>query len=393
MPKVASFLRTSSTRTSALLGAPDNFDFLSVLRNAVSIKCAIAFGHVGGWSKIDAALRESSAKSIELLLGQAFFQTEPDLLDIFRELERTNESFRGRLAPVRPTFHPKVWVIETSATTHVIVGSANLSRGGFVENTECSAYLSDQDSVASISGWFSELWDQSFPLTSELCRAYRARYDITDALRSALKRAIDDASDELEMTQFAWRRTEAIEEARRYFKTSAGLEAAQLRLQALDRIRRCLKPPTFEFTKADWLEFLRIPEFGSLKRIDRDTANHIPKIRKAFLHLANESIPLATRINDVVPLCSRYHVDNIGKNIVTKLMAMLRPKERPVYNERVENTLIAFGYPLGGSKTFGQQYEAFCRDIQSFAKGCGFSEVLSIDSFFEYYSRKRMKKR
>jgi hypothetical protein len=381
--------KTSSKAKSVLFGAPDGFDLLSALSNAVSIKCAIAFGHMSGWKKIEAALSGSSANSINILLGQAFFQTEPDLLDHLGERELNKKSFQGRLAPVKPTFHPKVWVIETSATTHVIIGSANLSHGGFIENTECSAYIDDRKVAEYITKWFHVLWDESSPLAPDLCQIYRKQYDKTKAQRSALRKAIEDATQELERVQLEWRRKEAIEEARLYFKTTEGKEASEDRRQAMDRIRKCLKPPTFEFTKADWLEFLGIAEFGDLKRIDRDTAKHLSQIRRAFLHLADEGIPLATRIDEVVPLGSKYHVHKIGQNIVTKVMAMLNPKERPVYNERVEKTLIAFGYPLGGSKTFGEQYEAFCLEVQSFVKECGLSEVLSIDSFFEYYSRKK----
>lgn len=388
------FLRkTQSNSSSVLFGAPDEFDFLSALRSAVSIKCAIAFGHMSGWARIHAALSSSPARSIEILLGQAFFQTEPELLDHLREREQNKGSFQGRLAPVKPIFHPKVWVIETSETTHVIVGSANLSNGGFIENTECSAYINDRTVAESINGWFCRRWEESSPLTLDLCRIYRRQHEKTKAQRSALKKAIEAATEELEVAQLEWKRSEAIEAARLYFKTPTGMAASEERREAMDRIRKCLRPRTFEFTKADWLEFLEIKEFGDLKRIKRDTAKSLPQIRRAFLHLADERIPLAKRINEVVPLGGKYHVKNVGKNIVTKVMAMLHPEKWPVYNERVEKTLIAFGYPLATSETFGEQYDAFCREVQSFVKECGFTEILSIDSFFEYYSRKHEKKK
>ena len=169
---------------SVLIGAPDTFDFLAALREAVSIKAAVAFGHMKGWREIKKAIHASSANSIKILVGQAFFQTEPDLLDRLYAEEQKKVFFRGRLAPPKPTFHPKVWIIDTPTCTHLIVGSANLSYGGFVENTECSAYLCDQSYAESLTAWFDALWKVSSPLTPALCRKYREQYDKTSLPRS-----------------------------------------------------------------------------------------------------------------------------------------------------------------------------------------------------------------
>ena len=134
MAQAISFLKASPKGKSVLAGAPGAFDFLSAVREAQTIKCALAFGHMSGWHEINAALNASSAKSVAILLGQAFFQTEPDLLDRLTERQQDRKGFQGRLAPAKPTFHPKVWLLETSSATHAIVGSANLSRGGFIDN-------------------------------------------------------------------------------------------------------------------------------------------------------------------------------------------------------------------------------------------------------------------
>ena len=66
---------------------------------------------------------------------------------------------------------------------------------------------------------------------------------------------------------------------------------------------------------------------------------------------------------------------------------MLHPKELAVYNERVKEALIAFGYPLEGLKIDGEDYRNYCREIRLFAKECELSDVLSVDPFFEHYSR------
>jgi hypothetical protein len=124
-----------------------------------------------------------------------------------------------------------------------------------------------------------------------------------------------------------------------------------------------------------------------MKRIRRDTDQYLPQVKKAFLYLADESTPLAARVDAVVPDRGRYHVPGVGMNIATKVLAMLNPKQRAVYNERVAKTLRAFGYDTNQGATEGALYAQFCSDMKAFVKDCGRSEMLSIDSFFEDYSR------
>ena len=71
------FLGDGSTDRSVIFGAPSDFDFLKTLGTANEIRIAAAFGHMSGWKEIEDALLRSSAQRVRLLLGQAFFQTEP----------------------------------------------------------------------------------------------------------------------------------------------------------------------------------------------------------------------------------------------------------------------------------------------------------------------------
>jgi HKD family nuclease len=383
--KAQSFLKGGSPDRSVVIGAPTGFDFLASLRDAISIKAAIAFGHMSGWNQVSKALANSHAQCIQILLGQSFLQTEPDVLEALCKLE--SPCFHGKLAPAQPTFHPKVWIVESRNTSFVIVGSANLSYGGFADNRECSAYLSNKEAVNSLKSWFTSTWKESAQLKQELCDAYRERYCKTVEARNCAKIAIKQASDELTALQTAWRRGEAIAQASTYFKTAGGNDSGKRRIAAMAAIKKCLNPPSFAFSKNDWHNFLKIHEFGSMKRIRRDTDQYLPQVKKAFLYLADESTPLAARVDAVVPDRGRYHVPGVGMNIATKVLAMLNPKQRAVYNERVAKTLRAFGYDTNQGATEGALYAQFCSDMKAFVKDCGRSEMLSIDSFFEDYSR------
>jgi hypothetical protein len=145
------FLKKGSADRSAIVGATSRFDFLAVLKNASNIRIAVAFGHISGWSEIEDALVHSSAQMVRVLLGQAFFQTEPKLLLRLKDLQKSSQSprFEVKLASAGSTFHPKVWIISHPKTPVGVVGSGNLSLGGLCENVECGILTASTDHVTA----------------------------------------------------------------------------------------------------------------------------------------------------------------------------------------------------------------------------------------------------
>ena len=82
----------------------------------------------------------------------------------------------------------------------------------------------------------------------------------------------------------------------------------------------------------------------------------------------------------------------MGRNVVTKVLAMLEPQKRPVYNEAVGQALESFGYRIDQRKSPGEQYDDYCREMRDFVLRCGRMEMLSIDAFFEHYFHGKIKK-
>jgi len=136
-PSLLPLLDKGALDRSVIGGAPEGFHLLSTLRNASAVRIAMAFGHLSGWEEIEEHLRGSHASRIRVLFGQAFYQTEPQVLLRIRKLQEDGEPFEVKLASAVGTFHPKVWVIDGNGTACCIVGSANLSRSGLLLNVEC----------------------------------------------------------------------------------------------------------------------------------------------------------------------------------------------------------------------------------------------------------------
>ncbi len=72
------------------------------------------------------------------------------------------------------TLHSKAYVFEYENSSDkgcAIVGSSNLSLGGFSGNTELNIVLRDPDDINNIINWFDKLWDEASDFSDKLMKA------------------------------------------------------------------------------------------------------------------------------------------------------------------------------------------------------------------------------
>jgi hypothetical protein len=101
---VVPLLEDGANDLSVIAGASEEFDLRSLLKSATAVRIAMAFGHESGWKEIEEDLRHSSAGAVHILLGQAFFRTEPPLLLKIKHLQETSHApkFEVKLASAQP---------------------------------------------------------------------------------------------------------------------------------------------------------------------------------------------------------------------------------------------------------------------------------------------------
>ena len=154
---------------------------LSLVKIASSLNCISAFASESGLELIYEALEARLKKglSARFVLGIDFYQTDPnvlyDLLDLSDEYENL-ELFMGN-AESRTVLHPKMYAIEdTHGHSRVMLGSANLTRGGLAGNHELSTILTADgpDLFESVSQVVDQLIESNEVVvaTSELIDAY-----------------------------------------------------------------------------------------------------------------------------------------------------------------------------------------------------------------------------
>src|SRR5580658_8471103 len=149
-----------------VVGLPDRFHLKQELQSAKSIKLATAFAHWSGWKHLLPHVKKT-AGTVKLLTGLSFCQTEPRVLSDWCERSQDGRVQARLFTQKGMTFHPKVLLVNNSQTSFVVVGSGNLSNGGFLRNIECGLYSDDQSVFSTLDTWFGSLFSDD-SLTKQL---------------------------------------------------------------------------------------------------------------------------------------------------------------------------------------------------------------------------------
>lgn len=336
------------------------------------MRIAIAFGHCSGWREVKDALLNSSARKIRILLGQNFYQTEPELLKQLEQLPQPK--WETRLATNDQTFHPKVWIVRSRMRSFCVVGSGNLSEGGLCRNVECGIYTNE---IASFEKWFDEIWDDT-ELLSRTLPSYTQGYKKVSAARRALKKKIEQVNREQ-----TWNLGEALKEAKTFWKSSEGKRKVKAWSDAISKMRECLDYPEFKFDADAWRKFLNIPEFGNIRQgYNEDHLQNLKKIRY-YLRQTHSS-------HSAEALAPLLKIRGIGPNTATKLLVVCHPKQFIAIAEKgpVVAALRQFGLSLPKGPIRLEEYRQLLRDLrplESLAEKFGFDAAPALDAFL--YSR------
>lgn len=139
--------------------------FEEQLRTAARVDLATAWMSFGGAFSALHGFAMAKPGSLRAIVGTAGTASHPRALRLIRQAAQL------RLPVATPLFHPKLIVFHRPGGTVVWVGSANLTRCGFEQNTEIVAELADSDGEAR--AWFDAAWDA----LDEDCGAYLDRYE------------------------------------------------------------------------------------------------------------------------------------------------------------------------------------------------------------------------
>jgi len=143
--------------TAVVIGLPPAFDLSASIGDSLQVRLATAFAHWSGWEMIARSVRNSRA-ALRLLTGLDFCQTEPEVLKDWLKLGEEKGALARLYIGQAATFHPKVLIVSSHTKRFAIVGSGNLSAGGFRDNVECSVFIDHEAILDELEAWFDGIF-------------------------------------------------------------------------------------------------------------------------------------------------------------------------------------------------------------------------------------------
>jgi len=144
----------------------------------------------GNHASID-VLYEQRNKILKSVVGLHFYQTSPNFIEKFLETEEIQYNKRM----TTDVFHPKVYLFyNNDSEWTALVGSSNLTGGGFGRNMECNVLMTSTEESTNV---FSDLiktihgcWSKSEPM-GDFFKQYRQLYDESKTRLQPLKKPLN----------------------------------------------------------------------------------------------------------------------------------------------------------------------------------------------------------
>ena len=370
-----------------VIGAPKSFDLLNELAAATSIRLAVAFAHESGWKILKPSLDQSKA-SLFLLAGGSFFHTEPLVLRAWMDLERTEAKLylaKGL------TFHPKVLIVD-GPRPFAIVGSGNLSRGGLETNIECGVYLTVSAQLIELRAWFDRVFVNAKPVATVIDdyeRNWNVLREKSQELTKKQKELEAALIDTAEATMARW--NDAVNSAEKFRNETEFMSRYNGRVEAGKVIQKCLHFPDFNFSHVEWKQFYAVQELGHLIAIPRDRIfKERTRLQNGFKQLISSG-GSERILESLLSENGRFHINGLGLNTISKVLAIHAPDRFAVYNTPVEKTLRSFGYTPPSGVTKAGKYLAYNRMMDRFKEVTGLRDAYALDVFFYHYAQELKK--
>ncbi len=124
-------------------------------------------------------LYENKSKIKKSAIGTHFYQTHPDVLEIFIDFNQVHFVLQPS-----GVFHPKAYLFQSKDSWDIILGSANMTHGAFTRNQEMTLHLSSRKNdnfdnlVSDIKKTIHAMWSSGEKMTSKKFENYKSMHNI-----------------------------------------------------------------------------------------------------------------------------------------------------------------------------------------------------------------------
>lgn len=374
-------------------------EIIGLLADAQHLECMVAFAKVSVGETFLKPLKQAIDRGMtaRVAIGLSLFVTDPAILSELLGLEKLFPTkLELYLSNTEDTFHPKIYAVREPSGHRVIVGSANMTAGGFSNNYEASLVVDDRDGalMSSVEDYFGSLIEDGSLTRATKLRIdkYAKLYAVHEAWRRMANRRADKVGrGELISLDVLIDRLADMKAD----KTTFGFTAQQ-NYRVKDRLsaRRGIREIAAlgKVTSQAFLEAYEglIVHFhsGGLHR-----GKTIVSTKSArFIRALTEALQLGRASpGEAFELLHRHFVDidRAGINVLTEILHALDNKRYAVMNQNAVNGLLVAGYdqyPLRPLKTnvSPELYAQFCRDARHVQSQLGLENLSDLDALFNY---------
>ncbi|MFU0507488.1 phospholipase D-like domain-containing protein [Pseudaminobacter sp. NGMCC 1.201702] len=380
------------------------------LANATHFICIVAFAKISGWNMIKEIVAAKVAKGLKVtfVVGIDFFQSDPEVLRALLRLGRVAKKSSGEVAvymgqEASPyTLHPKVYWLKGRDGQALVVGSANMTSGGLVDNHELSAALS-----VFGTNWQSWLmrWIDDRIADGDIVEAKGTQIDRYEKRREIYRAAMKVAERRARRSMEAPAgQIISLNDLLAEMRADDGPEGFAAQVGRRKRNHRYARTRIVDLvSQADDLkrrEFLVAYEAliqfwhsGGLQRGKTWVAKKPAQFQAALRALAAERSQDPASLFEL--LAEHFcEIPRAGTNVLTEILHTRDPKRFPVMNRNsVAGMRLAniTGYPQAPSKATvnGALYARFAADAEALRQSLGLRDLGELDVLFNFAYWKR----
>ena len=363
-----------------------------ILPSAEEVYISVAFLKSSGVNKLLTHFKK--AKEVRILTGTNFGITDPEalskILNIPKPLNITG--YVNKLNS-KVVFHPKMYLVRSGETAHIIIGSANLTNGGMEVNHECSVYykgtVTDQLWVDSFSHFLSCISPENADQLSDTLISIYQKYHKAQKERNQLSETFIDVEhnvfydltklkarlDELDKATFnkgIQEKTSYYNEARKVLdRIISKKHSSQEFKELVEDLVGKKDAPGLWYSNGMFRHkekiFKQQSLFQELIRNIKNNRNRVP----AFIYDQAKQIT--------------KNIDGVGPNFIGEIMMTYEPTKLANINRNPITVLIKDGDAdiKNHSKYFnGEDYAKYNSIVNDISFRLGLKSMLEVDYFF-----------
>jgi hypothetical protein len=353
---------------------------------------------MSGWANIAVPLTAALKRGLRIRFttGLSFCQTEPAVLQALLKLKQKHNNLQVYVGDTPETFHPKIYAFGRGSNGTVIVGSANLTSGGFMSNYEASAEIDDVDGklMAEIVSHVDALIEQKVvqALKQPLIDAYARKFEINRIHQAVARRR---AAKAITSTDVDTDTLQAVLNVLREDKTESGFDAMvalrkERHRQAKLAMQRLIgtPPSTRGAFIAGYEALIQHFSSGGLQRGKTRIANNY----RHFLTALSEAQELkrASPATAYGVLADYFgDVNGAGVNILTEILLAINIKRFANMNKNAVAGMARANitrFPERPLKTNvdAEVYADYCEEADRLREQLGLRDFIELDTLFNH---------